>query len=92
MWVGVAWAFGWRVMCVALIYWGTNVPGAGREFAAKHAATPLTNHMGLRTVVAFEPLHAGLTLRTARARGGSLRCGRTRGTASLPSDAGSSPR
>jgi hypothetical protein len=158
MWVGVAWAFGWRVMCVALIYWGTNVPGefswqggaylrqdwlaasilgicllrrgwmglggaaltwapllrvfpglllaglilkaiaeavpprrwtwsregrrlvagvllalvaslslsalaaggpgAWREFAAnsiKHAATPLTNHMGLRTVIAFEP-------------------------------------
>ena len=27
MWAGVAWAFGWRVMCVALIYWGTNVPG-----------------------------------------------------------------
>ena len=24
MWAAVAWAFGWRVMCVALIYWGTN--------------------------------------------------------------------
>jgi len=24
MWGFVAWAFGWRVMCVALLYWGTN--------------------------------------------------------------------
>jgi hypothetical protein len=24
MFVALAWAFGWRVMCVALIYWGTN--------------------------------------------------------------------
>jgi len=26
MWGAVAWAFGWRAMCVALIYWGTNFP------------------------------------------------------------------
>jgi hypothetical protein len=26
MWAAVAWAFGWRAMCVALIYWGTNFP------------------------------------------------------------------
>jgi hypothetical protein len=26
MWGCVAWAFGWRVLCVALLYWGTNYP------------------------------------------------------------------
>jgi hypothetical protein len=26
MWGCVGWAFGWRVMCVALLYWGTNYP------------------------------------------------------------------
>jgi hypothetical protein len=26
MWGFVAWAFGWRTLCVALIYWGTNYP------------------------------------------------------------------
>jgi hypothetical protein len=26
MWAAVGWAFGWRVMCVALLYWGTNYP------------------------------------------------------------------
>lgn len=26
MWGFVAWAFGWRALCVALIYWGTNYP------------------------------------------------------------------
>jgi hypothetical protein len=26
MWAAVAWAFGWRVLCVALLYWGTNYP------------------------------------------------------------------
>jgi hypothetical protein len=26
MWGAVGWAFGWRAMCVALIYWGTNFP------------------------------------------------------------------
>ena len=26
MWAAVWWAFGWRAMCVALIYWGTNFP------------------------------------------------------------------
>jgi hypothetical protein len=26
MWTAVGWSFGWRAMCVALIYWGTNVP------------------------------------------------------------------
>jgi hypothetical protein len=24
MWAAVAWAFGWRTLCVALIFWGTN--------------------------------------------------------------------
>jgi len=27
MWGGVAWAFGWRTLCVAVIYWGTNLFG-----------------------------------------------------------------
>jgi len=27
MWGFVAWAFGWRTLYVALIYWGTNYPG-----------------------------------------------------------------
>jgi hypothetical protein len=27
MWGGVAWAFGWRTMCVAVVYWGTNLFG-----------------------------------------------------------------
>src|SRR5262249_51976159 len=26
MWGVVGWAFGWRAMCVALLYWGTNLP------------------------------------------------------------------
>jgi hypothetical protein len=26
MWVLVAWAFGWEVMCVGLIFWGTSYP------------------------------------------------------------------
>lgn len=26
MWGLVAWAFGWRTMCVALLWWGTNFP------------------------------------------------------------------
>ena len=26
MWACVGWAFGWRAMCVALLYWGTNYP------------------------------------------------------------------
>ena len=26
MWACVAWAFGWRTLCVALLYWGTNYP------------------------------------------------------------------
>jgi hypothetical protein len=26
MWAAVWWAFGWRSLCVALIYWGTNDP------------------------------------------------------------------
>jgi hypothetical protein len=26
MWGFVAWAFGWRTLCVALVYWGTNYP------------------------------------------------------------------
>jgi hypothetical protein len=26
MWSAVGWAFGWRAMCVAMIYWGTNYP------------------------------------------------------------------
>ena len=26
MWAFVAWAFGWRTACVALLYWGTNYP------------------------------------------------------------------
>ena len=26
MWAVVWWAFGWRVMCVALLWWGTNFP------------------------------------------------------------------
>lgn len=26
MWAAVSWAFGWRAMCVALVYWGTNFP------------------------------------------------------------------
>jgi len=24
MWTAVAWAFGWRILCVALVFWGTN--------------------------------------------------------------------
>jgi hypothetical protein len=24
MWTAVAWAFGWRALCVALVFWGTN--------------------------------------------------------------------
>jgi hypothetical protein len=27
MWGSVAWAFGWRALCVAVIYWGTNLFG-----------------------------------------------------------------
>ena len=27
MWLAVGWAFGWRVLCVAVIYWGTNLFG-----------------------------------------------------------------
>jgi hypothetical protein len=27
MWAGVGWAFGWRALCVAVIYWGTNLFG-----------------------------------------------------------------
>jgi hypothetical protein len=27
MWAGVGWAFGWRAVCVAVIYWGTNLFG-----------------------------------------------------------------
>jgi hypothetical protein len=27
MWGGVAWAFGWRTLCVGVIYWGTNLFG-----------------------------------------------------------------
>jgi len=27
MWGSVAWAFGWRTLCVAVIYWGTNLFG-----------------------------------------------------------------
>jgi len=26
MWLAIWWAFGWRAMCVALIFWGTNHP------------------------------------------------------------------
>jgi hypothetical protein len=26
MWIGIAWAFGWRVACVGLLFWGTNFP------------------------------------------------------------------
>jgi hypothetical protein len=26
MWACVGWAFGWRAMCAALLYWGTNFP------------------------------------------------------------------
>jgi hypothetical protein len=26
-WSAVAWTFGWRLLCVALLYWGTNYPG-----------------------------------------------------------------
>jgi hypothetical protein len=40
-------------------------PGAYRAFFAntrKHAATPLTNDMGLRTVMAYRPAEAGRTL------------------------------
>jgi hypothetical protein len=29
MWGLVAWAFGWRPMCVALIFWGTNIMAGG---------------------------------------------------------------
>ena len=25
-WAAVGWTFGWRVLCVALLYWGTNYP------------------------------------------------------------------
>jgi hypothetical protein len=25
MWAAVAWAFGWRALCVAMIFWGTNL-------------------------------------------------------------------
>lgn len=28
MWLAVAWAFGWRIMCVGLIWWGTNLPAS----------------------------------------------------------------
>jgi hypothetical protein len=28
MFVALAWAFGWRTMCVALIFWGTNQPAS----------------------------------------------------------------
>jgi len=27
MWAAVAWAFGWRALCVAVIFWGTNLFG-----------------------------------------------------------------
>jgi hypothetical protein len=27
MWACVAWAFGWRALCVAVVYWGTNLFG-----------------------------------------------------------------
>src|SRR5262249_40076323 len=26
MWGAIAWAFGWRVTCVGLLWWGTNYP------------------------------------------------------------------
>jgi len=44
-----------------------NGPGAYRAFFAntrKHESTPLTNHMGLRTVVAYRPAEAGRHLIT----------------------------
>ncbi len=28
LWACVAWAFGWRATCVALLFWGTNYPAA----------------------------------------------------------------
>jgi hypothetical protein len=28
MFASVAWAFGWRTLCIALIYWGTNQPAS----------------------------------------------------------------
>ncbi|MGH7806224.1 MAG: hypothetical protein ACREQJ_17890, partial [Candidatus Binatia bacterium] len=43
--------------------------GAYREFvqnSVKHTATPLTNYMGLRTVVAYRPSEVGRYLRTDR--------------------------
>lgn len=45
----------------------TGGPGAWRAFLAntrKHQATPLTNHMGLRTVVAYRPAEVGRRLIT----------------------------
>jgi len=44
-----------------------NGPGAYRAFFAntrKHESTPLTNHMGLRTVMAYRPAEAGRLLIT----------------------------
>jgi hypothetical protein len=45
-------------------------PGAYREFvenSVKHTATPLTNYMGLRTIVAYRPSEAGRFLRNPNA-------------------------
>jgi hypothetical protein len=44
-------------------------PGGYREFvqnSVKHTATPLTNYMGLRTLVAYRPSEVGRHLRTDR--------------------------
>jgi len=27
LWASIAWGFGWRVLCVAMVYWGTNLFG-----------------------------------------------------------------
>ncbi len=50
------------VLLVLASFAVTGGPGAWRAFAAntrKHQATPLTNHMGLRTVVAYRPAEVG---------------------------------
>lgn len=57
MWAAVAWAFGWRAMCVAMIYWGTNF-AAGFSW---HGGAYLRQDWLVATIVGLCLLRRGWT-------------------------------